>query len=109
MSGAPGSIRRSTVSGVDGMSLIEYSNTCPTCGGTGWEAATDMGEATTEPCATCDGDGRVVGVKQLEGTVRLTDEQWARVLGWLHMPVPPGPAKALDESIIRAINEQRGQ
>jgi hypothetical protein len=43
------------------------------------------------------------------GAVRLTDEQWARVLGWLHMPVPPGPAKALDESIIRAINEQRGQ
>lgn len=30
---------------------------CPTCKGTGWEPATDMGEATEEPCATCDGDG----------------------------------------------------
>lgn len=47
--------------------------------------------------------------KQLKGAVSLTDDQWGRVLWWLHKPVPPGPAKALDESIIRAINAQRGQ
>lgn len=39
----------------------------------------------------------------------LTDEQWERVLWWLHKPVPPGPGKALDETIIRAINAWRGQ
>jgi uncharacterized protein (DUF1778 family) len=43
------------------------------------------------------------------GAVFLTDEQWERVLSWLHVPVPPGPAKVLDESIIRAINAQRGR
>jgi hypothetical protein len=46
---------------------------------------------------------------QLAGAVSLTDDQWDRVLWWLRKPVPPGPAKALDESIIRAINAQRGQ
>lgn len=63
--------------------------------------------------ATCDPDHvalvAYVPADQLTGAVSLTDEQWNRVLGWLHMPVPPGPAKALDESIIRAINAQRGQ
>jgi hypothetical protein len=46
---------------------------------------------------------------QLRGAVALMDDQWDRVLWWLRKPVPPGPAKALDESIIRAINAQRGQ
>jgi uncharacterized protein (DUF1778 family) len=43
------------------------------------------------------------------GALSLTDEQWERVLWWLHKPVLPGPAKALDETIICAINAQRGQ
>jgi hypothetical protein len=47
--------------------------------------------------------------QRLAGAVSLTDEQWERVLWWLHKPVLPGPAKALDETIICAINAQRGQ
>lgn len=45
--------------------------------------------------------------RELEGAVSLTREQWERVLWWLHQPVPPGPAKALDEAIIREISSQR--
>jgi len=43
------------------------------------------------------------------GAVSLSDEQWERVLWWLHKPVPPGPAKDMDAAIIRAITTQRGQ
>jgi hypothetical protein len=50
-----------------------------------------------------------VPARHYRGAVSLTDEQWECVLWWLHKPVPPGPAKALDEAIIRAINAQRGQ
>lgn len=40
-------------------------------------------------------------------TVTLTNAEWERVLWWLHKPVPPGPAKTLDETIIRKIMAQR--
>jgi hypothetical protein len=63
---------------------------------------------TSGPKPSRDGD-EVEVVERQQGAVSLSDEQWERVLGWLHMPVPPGPAKALDESIIRAINAQRGR
>lgn len=45
----------------------------------------------------------------LAGAVSLSDAEWERVLWWLHRPVPPGPMKALDEAIIRAITSQRVQ
>lgn len=42
-------------------------------------------------------------------SVRLTDAEWERVLWWLHSPVPPGPAKELDEAIIRKIAASHGK
>jgi DnaJ-class molecular chaperone len=53
----------------DRMDLMAHETTCPTCTGTGWEAASDMGQATTEPCATCAGDGKVVPSTTYRGAV----------------------------------------
>jgi hypothetical protein len=46
---------------------------------------------------------------QLARAVHLTDEERERVLWWLHKPVPPGPAKELDERIIRKLNGGAGE
>lgn len=36
--------------------------------------------------------------------VWLTKEERDRLLFWLHRPVPPGPAKVLDEQLIRKLS-----
>lgn len=36
--------------------------------------------------------------------VHLTKEEQERLLWWLHKPVPPGPAKELDERLIRKLS-----
>jgi hypothetical protein len=70
----------------------------------------DIGVGPTTAEERCGWTGGwVVPEQQLQGAVCLTDAEWERVLCWLHKPVPPGPAKALDESIIRKIANQRGQ
>jgi hypothetical protein len=43
------------------------------------------------------------------GAVRLSDEEWARVIWWLERPVPRGATWDLDNAILRKINAQRGR
>jgi hypothetical protein len=73
---------------------------CPYYGTAGRAICSDTGHQAAVP---------FVPEQRLEGAVSLTDEEWERVLWWLHKPVPPGPAKALDETIIRKIANQWGQ
>lgn len=47
-------------------------------------------------------NGLAVGHELGKGA-RLTDAERERVLWWLHRPVAPGPAKVLDETIIRKL------
>jgi hypothetical protein len=69
---------------------------------------------THDVCDWCgaqwgEGGAMLVPVERLRGAVFLSDAEWKRVLWWLHKPLPPGPAKSLDEAIIRKITTQRGQ
>src|SRR3954470_12199613 len=96
--------------GVDRMTVIRrdewIKDTCDRAHGENWG-----GDHRSGFCKACADVYLTLNhvAADVRGAVHLTPEQWERVLWWLHKPVPPGPGKAMDEKIIRAINAQRGQ
>jgi hypothetical protein len=53
-----------------------------------------------------DAPVEVVPADQLTGAVHFTDAERERVLWWLRRPVHPGPMKALDEQILRKLEDR---